>query len=172
MGSIFTTDIFYMGPDGIGDDQCIKDSGTTQANDKMFSTVAAADANQNADAKPIIADFHKAFPNKTDEAAYTFPAYDCAAILIDAIGRAIKANGGKMPTRQQVVDALATTSGFKGLTGTYTMDKNGDPTPPNHGHLPGQGWSLDLRQAVRSPAANNSSHGRGQQLPPPFFFDF
>ena len=130
MGSIFTTDIFYMGPDGIGDDQCIKDSGTTQANDKMFSTVAAADANQNADAKPIIADFHKAFPNKTDEAAYTFPAYDCAAILIDAIGRAIKANGGKMPTRQQVVDALATTSGFKGLTGTYTMDKNGDPTTP------------------------------------------
>ena len=35
-----------------------------------------------------------------------------------------------MPTRQQVVDALATTSGFKGLTGTYTMDKNGDPTTP------------------------------------------
>ena len=130
MGSIFTTDIFYMGPDGIGDDQCIKDSGTAQANDKMFSTVAAADANQNPAAKPTVDAFHKAFPNKADEAAYTFPAYDCAAILIDAIGRAIDANGGKLPTRQQVVDAVTATKDFKGLTGTYTIDKNGDPTAP------------------------------------------
>src|SRR5436309_53829 len=46
------------------------------------------------------------FPNVT---AYTFAAFDCARILIDAIGRAIKANGGKLPNRMQVVTAVAQT---------------------------------------------------------------
>src|SRR5207248_2550959 len=84
---------YYLGPDGISDNQCIKDAGD-MANDKMYSTVAAADAQQNPDAKGTVDAYKKAFPRKEDIAAYTFPAYDCAAILIDAIGRAIDANGG------------------------------------------------------------------------------
>jgi branched-chain amino acid transport system substrate-binding protein len=120
---------FYLGPDGISDTQCIKDAGD-MANDKMYSTVAAADAQQNPDAKSTVDAYKKAFPKKEDIAAYTFPAYDCGAILIDAIGRAIDKNGGKVPTRKQVVDAVAETKDFKGLTGVYTFDKNGDPTKP------------------------------------------
>ncbi len=124
---IFSADIPYLGPDGIGDSQCIKDAAD-QANANMYSTNAAGEAAQNPDAAATIAAFKAAFPKKEDLAAYTFPAYDCAKILIDAIGRAIDANGGKLPSRQQVVDALAKTNNLKLTTGTYSFDKNGDPT--------------------------------------------
>ena len=129
MKGIFTTDIFYTGPDGIGDTQCIKDSAD-QANDKMYSTNGSADASQNPDAKPVIAAYTKAYPKKEDVAAYTFPAYDCMGILVDAIGRAIDANGGKMPTRAQVVEQMGKTSNFKGATSTYSFTPAGDPTAP------------------------------------------
>ena len=35
-----------------------------------------------------------------------------------------------MPTRQQVIDQMAKTSNFPGLTGTYTLNAAGDPTTP------------------------------------------
>ena len=70
----------------------------------------------------------KGFPQKEDLGAYTFPGYDCAKILLDAIGRAIDTAGGKMPTREQVVQAVQDTKALKLSTGTYSFDKNGDPT--------------------------------------------
>jgi len=120
-------DVPYMGPDGIGDTQCIKDAGD-QATDKLYFTNAAADAAQDAGNKDLIAAFTKAFPNKEDTGAYTFPALDCAKILIDAIGRAIDAAGGNMPNRKQVLEAVQKTDKLKLATGTYSFDKNGDPT--------------------------------------------
>jgi branched-chain amino acid transport system substrate-binding protein len=142
MKGLFNPDIFYMGPDGISDSQCIKDAGD-QATDKMYSTNGAADATQNPEAKATIDAYKKQFPKKEDTAAYTFPAYDCAKILIDAIGRAIDANGGKAPSRQQVVDAMAATKNLKLLTGTYTFDKNGDPTAPTLAYYQLKGTPLD-----------------------------
>ena len=120
-------DVPYMGPDGIGDTQCIKDAGD-QATDKMYFTNAAAEAAQDPANKDLIDNFKKAFSAKDDSGAYTFPAYDCARILLDAIGRAIDANGGNMPTRKQVIDAVQNTKGLKLSTGSYSFDKNGDPT--------------------------------------------
>jgi branched-chain amino acid transport system substrate-binding protein len=115
----------FTGPDGIGDDQCIKDAGDQSAN--MFFTNAAGDAAQNPDAASIVTAFKAAYPKASDLGAYTFPAYDCALILVDAVKRAIDANGGKVPTRQQVIDAVQATSGLKGTVGTYAFDANGDP---------------------------------------------
>ena len=120
-------DVPYLGPDGIGDTQCIKDAGD-QATDKMYFTNAAAEAAQDPANKDLIDAFKKAFPQKDDTGAYTFPGYDCAKILIDAIGRAIDAAGGNMPTRRQVLDAVQKTDKIKLSTGTYSFDKNGDPT--------------------------------------------
>jgi branched-chain amino acid transport system substrate-binding protein len=151
MKGIFTPDIFYMGPDGISDSQCIKDSGD-QANDKMYSTNGAADATQNPEAKATIDAYKKQFPKKEDVAAYTFPSYDCAKILIDAIGRAIDSNGGKAPSRQQVVDAVAATKNLKLLTGTYTFNKDGDPTAPTLAYYQLKGtppdWTFVKQNAV------------------------
>ena len=126
---ILPADSYYLGPDGIGDGQCITDSGS-MANDHMYASQGVADANSNPSAAATIAKYKAEHPNASDTAAYTFAGYDCAAILIDAIGRAIDANGGNMPTRQQVVDQMAKTTNFKGLTGTYTLNAAGDPTSP------------------------------------------
>ncbi len=127
---IFPATSYYMGPDGIGDRQCLSDSGTTMANDHMYASQGVADANSNPSAAAVISKYKQEHANAADTGAYTFAAYDCAAILIDAIGRAIDANNGNMPSRQQVIDALAKTSNFKGLTGTYTLNEKGDPTSP------------------------------------------
>jgi branched-chain amino acid transport system substrate-binding protein len=118
-------DVPFTGPDGIGDDQCLKDSGSNTAN--MFFTNAAGDASQNPAAAATVAAFKQAYPKASDLGAYTFPAYDCAFILLDAVKRAIDAAGGKVPTRQQVVDAVQSTSGLVGTVGTYAFDANGDP---------------------------------------------
>jgi len=99
-------------------------------NDHMYVSQGVADANTNPSAAATIAAYKVAYPNATDVAAYTFAAYDCAAILMDAIDRAITANGGKLPSRQQVIDQMGKTTGFKGLTGTYTLNDKGDPTTP------------------------------------------
>jgi branched-chain amino acid transport system substrate-binding protein len=126
---IFDPTSYYLGPDGIGDGQCLTDSGS-MANDHMYASQGVADANTNPSAAATIAAYKAAHPNASDSAAYTFAAYDCAAILIDSIDRAIKANNGNMPTRQQVIDQIAKTSNFPGLTGTYTLNAAGDPTTP------------------------------------------
>ena len=118
-------DVPFTGPDGIGDDQCLKDAGSNTAN--MFFTNAAGDAAQNPAAAATVAAYKQAYPKASDIASYTFPAYDCALILLDAIKRAIDANGGKVPSRQQVVDAVQATSGLVGTVGTYAFDANGDP---------------------------------------------
>jgi len=115
----------FTGPDGIGDDQCIKDAGDQSVN--MFFTNAAGDAAQNPDAASTVAAFKQAYPKASDLGAYTFPGYDCALILLDAIKRAIDGAGGKVPTRQQVIDAVQATSGLKGTVGTYAFDASGDP---------------------------------------------
>src|SRR2546427_758404 len=127
MKSIFTTDIPYLGPDGIGDTQCIKDAGDN-ATTNLYFTNAAAEAAQDPANKALIDDFKAKFTQKEDLGAYTFPGYDCAKILLDAISRAIDLAGGKMPTRDQVVQAVQDTKGLKLSTGTYSFDKNGDPT--------------------------------------------
>src|SRR5438445_875075 len=127
MKGIFTTDIPYMGPDGIGDTQCIKDAGDN-ANTNMYFTNAAAEAAQDPANTALINDFKSKYTSKEDLGAYTFPGYDCAKILLDAISRAIDTAGGNMPTREQVVAAVQATKGLKLSTGTYSFDNNGDPT--------------------------------------------
>ena len=131
----------FTGPDGIGDSQCFKDAGDQGAN--MYFTNAAGEASQNPDAAATIAAFKVAYPKKEDLGAYTFPAYDCALILVDAIKRAIDANGGKVPSRQQVIDAVQATSGLKGTVGTYAFDANGDPKSATMAFYKTTGTPLD-----------------------------
>jgi len=53
-------------------------------------------------------------------------AADSAGILIQAIGRAINAANGKMPTREQVRAEVAKTKNYQGALGSTTFDSNGD----------------------------------------------
>ena len=122
-------DAFYLSGDGTGDTQCIKDAAD-QANDKMYFTVADPVAARDPANSNLIEAFSRAFPHEDDLGEFTFMGYDSAKILIDAIGRAIDAAGGKMPTRRQVLDAVQNTKNLKLSTGTYSFDANGDATAP------------------------------------------
>ena len=114
----------FMGGDGIVTGQCITDAADNA--DSMFGTVAAVDATKLPAAKATIDGFKKAFPAATDFGAYSMPAYDCATIMIQAIGRAIDAAGGNLPTREQVRAEVAKTKGYQGALGTTSFDANGD----------------------------------------------
>jgi branched-chain amino acid transport system substrate-binding protein len=117
-------DVPFMGGDGVVTSQCITDSADNA--DNMFGTVAAVDATKLPAAKATIDDYKKSFPAASDFGAYSMPAYDCATILIQAIGRAIDDAGGNMPTREQVRAEVAKTSNYAGVLGSTSFDSNGD----------------------------------------------
>lgn len=122
MSGIFPADAYFISGDGVVDKDCIKDAGTA-ADEHLVATISARE--------PASVPAHlQGFSRGHDYDAYTFASYDCARILIAAIDRAIQDNGGKVPTRQQVINEVAATKDFQGLTGTYSFDSKGDATQP------------------------------------------
>ena len=134
---IFDPASYYLGIDGSPDlfrygiaGEPTKEAGS-MLNEHIYASRGIGAPQLNPRAAKTTAAFVKAHPDPVENNSETFAGYDSAAILIDAIGRAIDANGGKMPTRQQVVDQLSKTTAFQGLTGTYTFSAAGDPTTPS-----------------------------------------
>ena len=121
---------YFLGADSLMDSpQCIKDAPDGV---RMLATFSGFDPSHSTDpsVKTHVDAYRKAYPRASDIAEYTFAAYDCTRILIDAIARAIQSNHGAIPTRAQVVAALAQTKEFKGVTGTYSFDVHGDALAP------------------------------------------
>jgi branched-chain amino acid transport system substrate-binding protein len=116
----------FGGPDGIETTDCIDQASGNELN--MYATSAGADATKVTGAAQTIADFRKQFTGANDFGGYTMQAYDAANILMTAIGNAIKANNGSMPSRKQVRDAMAKITSFDGVIGHYGFDQNGDTT--------------------------------------------
>ena len=117
----------YLGGDGIAEDPaCVRDAGSSAPG--IYGTVPAIDPEQAPNAKAAIAAFKAAYPHPADYGPYTMLAYDATAVLYDAIDRAIKGAGGKLPARADVVTKLAATTAFAGATGTFGFDAAGDTT--------------------------------------------
>ena len=153
---IFDSSSYYLGAgnlqevgdsnDGMADDECFGDAGS-MANDRMYATVGVGAAQLNSSAQSVIAAYKAAHPDPSLTNVGTFAGYDSAMILIDAIGRAIDADGGRMPTRKQVLEQVAQTKNFHGLTGTFTFDRAGDPMAPTF-------QIVQARNAAWTPIAN------------------
>lgn len=130
MQGIFDATTPFGGGDGIvQDSECVKAAGAMSTN--VFSSIAAVDPTHVASAKATIDAYKKAFPGANDYTAYSIVAADAAGIEIAAIGRAIDANNGTLPTdptksREAVRSEIAKTSGYQGALGSTTFDKNGD----------------------------------------------
>jgi branched-chain amino acid transport system substrate-binding protein len=116
--------VLYTGADGISDDQFLKDAGAT-AND-VYVTVASVNAAKLPAAKAFLQDYLAEY--KQPVGPYSANAYAAASVLIHAIGVAVKANGGKAPTREQVLEQLRKTKDFSSVIGTFSFDQNGDTT--------------------------------------------
>lgn len=127
MAAVFGAAAPYLGGDGIAEDPaCVRDAGSSATG--IYGTVPAIDPEQAPDAKAAIAAFKVAYPHPADYSPYTMLAYEATAVLYDAIDRAIKAAGGKLPARADVVTKLAATTAFAGVTGTLGFDAAGDTT--------------------------------------------
>jgi branched-chain amino acid transport system substrate-binding protein len=129
----FPEGVYFLGTDPLADGtNCIPDA-VDNANG-MVATLPDVDITQSSEpaAKAVVGAYQRRFPNTSNIGfnTYIFAAYDCARLLIDAISRAIQANAGSFPGRLQVLDAVVHTQGFKGVTGTYSFDGNGDAISP------------------------------------------
>ena len=66
-------------------------------------------------------DFIRRYKNVYDVTDFAAISYDAAMLLFDAMGRA------ESITPKAIRDALAATKNFQGVTGTISLDANGDP---------------------------------------------
>lgn len=115
----------FMGPDGMDSTDLPKIAGEAIVG-MHYTTVAGPTAFYPGAAK-YVSDFKAKY--KRDPEPFSAQAYDSCWIGLTAIANAIKAGGGKKPTRLQVTNAVRNIKGFKGLTATYTFDAKGDPVP-------------------------------------------
>jgi len=107
-----------IGGDGFDSPKMIELAGAEALNNVHFSTFYSA-----LDEDPAVQAFITAFTTKYNEAPNAFAAmgYDAAMLAVDAIKRAGKTDG------EAVMQALAATAGFKGVTGSITMDEFHNP---------------------------------------------
>jgi branched-chain amino acid transport system substrate-binding protein len=128
MGDVGMTSVPYMGGDGISDGDVFVTGAGAMAKDVYFS-IAAPDAEKLPSAKPFVAAYKAQFKGAS-LGAYSANAYSAALIEIAAIEKAIKDNGGAMPTRAEVLKNVAATHDFDTPIGKIGFDANGDTTAP------------------------------------------
>jgi branched-chain amino acid transport system substrate-binding protein len=137
MRGILPEGTYFLGADALVGQTCITDAGGA-ANEQMVATEAVSQPNLK---DPRAKNYLKSHSNPD---ADVFAAYDCVLILVDAIRRGFEANHGRVPSREQVLAAVSTTAGLKGITGTWSFDANGDATAPGMSFYQVQGgrWVL------------------------------
>jgi branched-chain amino acid transport system substrate-binding protein len=117
---IFLSDDGFDSSDAakIGGDTLISGGGT------FYSTVSGP-ASVYAGTAKFIKDFEAKY-NATPQ-PFAAQAYDSMAISLKAIEDAAKAANNAVPTRAAVAKAVRDLKEFKGITGTFTFNKIGDP---------------------------------------------
>jgi len=88
--------------------------------------VAAVNATTIPSARAFLDEYQKQF--NTTVGSYSASGYASAMALMQAIVNAAKANGGKAPSREQVLEQLRTIKNFNSIIGNFSFDKNGDTT--------------------------------------------
>lgn len=112
----------FIGPDGMDDAEVVKIAG--EAAIGTYYTSPAADISRTPEGKAFAEKYLAKFGKEPGNwSAY---GYDAMNICIDGIIKAIKDNGGKKPSRQQVSEAVRGLKDVKGITSTVTFDEKGD----------------------------------------------
>ncbi|GAA6758140.1 branched-chain amino acid ABC transporter substrate-binding protein [Thermus oshimai] len=111
-----------MGGDGLDSSEFERLAGSQAAKGTYYTTVAGP-----VSAFPKAKAFAQRFKQKYGKEAEGFGiyAYDAANVILTALEKAIKDNGGRKPTREQVAKAVREVK-LEGLTGTIEFDEKGD----------------------------------------------
>ena len=112
----------FLGPDGLDSSDLAKIAGKAVVG-MNYTTVAGP-----VSVYPKAKEFAKAYKAKfgKDPEPFGAQSYDSTAIALKAIENAIKADGGKMPSREAVTAAVRKIK-YSGLTGNIEFDEKGDP---------------------------------------------
>jgi branched-chain amino acid transport system substrate-binding protein len=114
----------YESGDGIQNQQFLDVAGAEAEN--SYATVAAANAANLPTADTFMKEYKVAYGQSAG--AYSANAYVATKVLVEAVAHSVQANGGKMPTREQVLDQLRSTPNFSTILGLFSFDQNGDTT--------------------------------------------
>ncbi len=113
---------YFMGGDGLDSADMLKIAGN--AADGLVFTSTVGDVTSTEEGKKWVADFEKATGKKVG--IFTSFGYDAMNVMLNGVLEAIKANGGKKPTREQVLDAVHKTTDFQGQFVKVSFDDKGD----------------------------------------------
>ena len=115
----------FISDDGFDSSEAAKIAGDAllQGKGTYYSTVAGP-----AKIYPGTAKFQTDFKAKynADPQPFAAQGYDAMGICLQAIANAAKANGNKMPTREQVTKAVRALKDYEGITGKITFNGKGD----------------------------------------------
>ncbi|MFY0544154.1 branched-chain amino acid ABC transporter substrate-binding protein [Brevibacillus sp. H7] len=112
----------FMGGEGMESADIYKIAGDA-AEGIVYATVVS-DIRSKEEGKKWMERYRAAF-NKEPGAFSPF-AYDAALVVLNGIEKAIKENGNKKPTREQVMNAIRATTDFNGLFVKVSFDEKGD----------------------------------------------
>ncbi|HSB79148.1 MAG TPA: branched-chain amino acid ABC transporter substrate-binding protein [Candidatus Methylomirabilis sp.] len=111
----------FLGPDGLDSSDLAKIGGDAVVG--LYYTTAAGPVAFYPKAKDFVKAYKERF--KKEPQPYGAESFDATAIALKAIENVLKANGGKMPTREAVTSAVRKVK-YSGITGEITFDGKGD----------------------------------------------
>lgn len=117
-------DIKFLGPDGMDSAEVINIAGDAAIG--TYYTSLASDISTTEAGAKFVAKYKEKFKKAPE--AYASYGYDAMNVALNGILAAAKENGGKKPTREQVVAATRATSGYKGLATNVSFNGIGDNT--------------------------------------------
>lgn len=89
----------------------------------LYSSVAG-DITKTADGKKWADQYTQKFSKKPE--GYSVYSYDAMSVMLAAVKKSIKDNGGKLPAREKVRDAVRATKDFQGVATKVSFDDIGD----------------------------------------------
>lgn len=114
----------YFGADGIRNDQFLTDAASTA--NGSYATVATVNASKIPAAQAFLKEYQAQFG--VPVGSYSANGYVAAMTIIDAIADAMKSNGGKLPSRAEVLSQLRSGKVHHSIIGDFSFDRNGDTT--------------------------------------------
>jgi branched-chain amino acid transport system substrate-binding protein len=118
-------EVAFIGPDGIFVDTLLSQAG--DAAEGIWITFGGLPESElSQEGKEFVDKYESTYDDAVQP--YTVYAYEAANVMLDAIERASKEDGGEVPDREAVVKQVFATEDYNGALGTWSFDEDGDTT--------------------------------------------
>lgn len=115
----------FVSADGANNEGFIKAAGVENVK-SAFITSVVGDINHSPAGTAWVNKYKKEFGK--EPGAFGVYGYDATLVVLHGLEQAIKKNGGKKPSREQVNAVISSTKDFKGVLTEISFDENGENT--------------------------------------------